>query len=137
MSTYSTVIRETLLDSFGHVNNAVYLTLYEEARWELITRNGYGLAKIKESGLGPTILEVKLKFLKELYARDEIVIETELLSYEGKIGKMLQRMKRGDELCSEAEFVFALFDTKARRLVLPTPEWLQAVGPLNLQGRSS
>ena len=46
---YETLIRESHLDTFGHVNNATYLQLYEEARWELITRNGYGLAKVRES----------------------------------------------------------------------------------------
>lgn len=125
---YPQTILETHLDSFGHVNNAVYLTLYEQARWDLINKNGYGLNKIKETGLGPTILNLKVDFLRELKARDEIVIESECLSYEKKIGKLMQRMVREGEPCSNAEFTIALFDINARKLVLPTPEWLTAIG---------
>ena len=32
--TYPLLIKETYLDTFGHVNNATYLTLFEEARWD-------------------------------------------------------------------------------------------------------
>ena len=34
---YALVIREQHLDTFGHVNNAKYLEILEEARWDLIT----------------------------------------------------------------------------------------------------
>ncbi len=44
---YDTQIKEHHLDSFGHVNNATYLSLYEEARWESITENGYGLKEVQ------------------------------------------------------------------------------------------
>ena len=126
--TYPLTIKEMHLDTFGHVNNAVYLELLEEARWDLITKNGYGLKKIQEVGIGPTILEIKLIFAKELRLREEIIIETQMLSYENKIGRLLQRMMRGDEVCCSAEFVMGLFDMKARKLILPTPEWLHAIG---------
>ncbi|MCE5316853.1 MAG: thioesterase family protein [Parachlamydia sp.] len=125
---YPLVIQETDLDTFGHVNNAAYLRLYEQARWDVITKNGFGLQKIRESGVGPTILEVKVTFLKELRARDEIVIESQSLPYERKVGRMIQKMVRGDEICSTAEYTFALYDVKQRKLVAPTPEWLKAVG---------
>ena len=42
---YQLVIREQHLDTFGHVNNAKYLEILEEARWDLITGNGYGLMR--------------------------------------------------------------------------------------------
>lgn len=125
---YPILIKENYLDTFGHVNNAAYLTIFEEARWELITKNGYGLNKIQETGQGPTILELKLSFLKELRLRDEIVIETQLISYENKIGKLSQQMLRDDVVCCKAEFIIALFDLKLRKLIKPTPEWLTAIG---------
>ena len=126
--SYPLIIKETHLDTFGHVNNATYLTLLEEARWELITHNGYGIKKIQETGLGPTILEIKLTFLKELRLREKVNIETQMISYEGKIGKLVQKIPRDGEVCWIAEFVIALFSTRERKLVLPTPEWLVAVG---------
>ncbi|HSY61224.1 MAG TPA: acyl-CoA thioesterase [Cytophaga sp.] len=125
---YPLMLREQHLDTFGHVNNATYLTLFEEARWELITQNGYGLSYIRETGLGPTILEINIKFMKELRLRQEIVIESRMVSYEGKIGKLTQTMIRNGEPCCVAEFTVGLFSVKERKLVLPTPEWLKAIG---------
>lgn len=126
--SYPLIIKETYLDTFGHVNNATYLTLLEEARWELITNNGYGIKKIQETGLGPTILEIKLTFLKELRLREKITIETQMISYEAKIGKLMQKIVRDGETCCTAEFTFGLFSLHERKLVLPTQEWLVAVG---------
>jgi len=126
--SYPVLIKEIYLDTFGHVNNAMYLTLFEEARWELIAGNGYGVKKIKETGLGPVILEIKLCYLKELRLREEIIIETQMISYEEKIGKLMQKMVRAGEVCCTAEFVFGLFDLRQRKLVLPTEEWLRAIG---------
>lgn len=125
---YPLLIKEQYLDSFGHVNNAAYLTLFEEARWDLITKNGYGLKKIQETGIGPTILEIKLSFLKEVRLRDDIIIETEAISYNKKIGVIQQRMVRGGEICCTGDFVIGLFSLRERKLIMPTPEWLQAVG---------
>lgn len=125
---YPLTIKETHLDSFNHVNNAVYLMLFEEARWDFISKNNYGIEKIKETGLGPTILQISINFSKELRAKDEIVIESELVFYKKKIGKLIQKMVRKNEICSTAEFTIGLFDINQRKLILPTEEWLNAIG---------
>ena len=126
--SYPLIIKETYLDTFGHVNNASYLTLFEEARWDLITKNAYGLKKIQETGIGPTILAIKLTFLKELCLREEIIIKSQMMSYERKVGTLSQKMIRDGEVCCDAEFVIGLFNLVERKLVLPTAEWLNAVG---------
>lgn len=128
-AVYPIVIKEYHLDTFGHINNAVYLQLFEEARWEWITSNGYGLEKVKETGLGPTLLEVHVQFLKEIRLRQKITIESTVKSYVKKIAIIEQVMKNeAGEPCCQAIFTIGLFDTVARKLVLPTKEWLQGVG---------
>lgn len=129
VGTYKVLIRESHLDSYGHVNNATYLSLYEEARWELVTQRGYGYDYVHRSKQGPVILEVNLRFMKELNLREEINITTELLEYPSRIGKLLQRMIKTDgSIASEAVFTFGLFDLKTRKMIEPTPEWKRAVG---------
>ena len=126
---YETVVRETQLDSFGHLNHAHYLGMFEDARWELITGNGYGLEKIRQTRLGPTILEARIRYKRELRARQKIRIETQCVSYERKIGRLVQKMINAEgEECCVAEFVIGLFDVDARKLVLPTADWKKAVG---------
>jgi acyl-CoA thioester hydrolase len=123
------IISEAHLDSFGHLNNARYHEMFEQARWDLITERGFGIDTIRRTNTGPTILEVNVKFLRELAPREAIVIRSELLSYERKIGKLRQQMvKAGGEVACEAVYTFGLFDIGKRRLIEPSPEWAYAVG---------
>lgn len=125
---YKVLIREQHLDSYGHVNNATYLALYEEARWEAITQRGYGYKKVHETGLGPVVLDINVRFSKELKLREMIVITLEVLSYEGKICKLKQQMiKENNEIASEALITISFFDLKNRKLISANPEWLYAI----------
>ena len=126
---YPVVIHEHHLDTFGHVNNAAYLDILEEARWDLITRNGYGLDEVHRLKVGPTVLEVRIRFVREIRNRQRVTIRTWLESYSGKIGKLAQQIRdEKDELCTDALFTIGLFDMTSRRLVRPTPEWIGALG---------
>lgn len=126
---YELLIRESHLDTFGHVNNAQYLQILEEARWDLITANGYGLERILVTHLGPVILDVTLKFKRELRLREKIRVETRCTAYRKKIGTIEQKIFNSTNECAaEATFTFGLFDTVGRKLVDATPEWLQAIG---------
>jgi len=125
----SVVIREEHLDTFGHVNNARYLEIFEQARWDFITDNGFGLDYVRESGTGPVILELNLRFQRELTNRQRVLIRSSVDSYEGKIGRLTQLMLDEEErVCCEGKFVVALWDTKTRKLIPPTPEWRRACG---------
>jgi thioesterase III len=126
---YPLLIKEQHLDGFGHVNNATYLSIFEEARWDWITRNGFGLREIRERGIGPVVLEARVRFQRELTNRENVVVRSRTRDYSGKIGHVEQVMVRADgrAACS-AEFVVGLFDLKTRKLIKPTPQWLRAVG---------
>jgi len=126
---YEIIIRESHLDTFGHVNNATYLTLFEEARWEIVRGRGFSLDDIKRTGLGPTLLEVNVKWKREIRNRDRIRIRTKVTSATGKVQTLHQEMVNdaGETVC-EADYVIALFDVKARKLVPPTLEWKAAIG---------
>ena len=126
---YKLTILESHLDTFGHVNNAAYLQIFEEARWDLITGNGYGLEQILESGFGPVILEINLRFRRELKLRQSVVIETALKATDKKLVTIAQEIVdgNGQSYCT-AELRCGLFDLKARKLVPPTPAWLKGIG---------
>ncbi len=129
MHKYQTKIIEHHLDTFGHVNNATYLEIFEDARWDLITGNGFGLQEIQSSQIGPVILEVNLKFIRELKNRDEITITSEILDHTNRTVRMKQKIINSDNLvAAEAIFVFALFDLKNRKIIEPTPLWKKAIG---------
>jgi YbgC/YbaW family acyl-CoA thioester hydrolase len=126
---YELVVKEHHLDTFGHVNNSVYLQLFEEARWQLITEGGYGLAEVQKNQKGPVVLEINIKFLKELKLREKIKINFETIKYDGKIGQVKQQMiNEKNEVACEAIFTVGFFDLVLRRLINPTEEWKKAIG---------
>ena len=123
------VVRETLIDVFGHMNNASYVQLFEEARWDLISDRGFGLDRIQKDGVGPIVLSLKTQFLKELKAREVIQITTEMISFKGKIGIIEQKMiKSNNQVACIGEFTIAMFDLKERKIIAPTTQWLSAFG---------
>lgn len=126
---YKFTVLESHLDSFGHMNNATYLQIFEEARWDLITQRGYGYDVIQEKKVGPTILEINLQFKKELKLREVISIQSHIIDYTRVVGVIQQEMKGPDgDLRCVATFKIALFDMTKRKLIAPTPEWEYAVG---------
>lgn len=125
---HTLLIRESHLDTFGHVNNATYLQIFEQVRWDIIDGGGYGVEKIRKSGLGPIILEIGIRFHREVRLRETVTIVTKPEPWtSGKIMRMTQVMlnEAGEEACT-ATFVFGLFSLEQRKLVTPTAEWLSA-----------
>lgn len=126
---YRLRILEKHLDSFAHVNNAAYLEILEEARWDLITRNGYGLEVVQRLRVGPVVLQVDLRFLRELRNRQEVTVRSWIESYRGKVGEFTQQIvDASGEVCCDAHFTVGLFDLATRKLIAPTPEWLEGLG---------
>lgn len=125
---FNFIVTETMLDFMGHMNNATYLTLFEDARWDFITANGYGYPMIQSSQKGPVILEVQLKYLKELTLREHVKIQTDVIDYGSKVGRLRQQMiKSNGEVAAEAIFVFGLLDMARRCLIPPTEDWKKAL----------
>jgi|SRR5690606_13163488 len=129
MHQYQVLIKEFHLDTFGHVNNARYLDLYEEARWDLIEGNGYGLKKVQELQIGPVVLELNLTFKREITNREMITIETTPAEINHPLIMQLnQRMLKADgQVASTLELKVGLMDLAKRKLIAPTPEWLAAI----------
>jgi YbgC/YbaW family acyl-CoA thioester hydrolase len=126
---YRMQIKEHHLDTFGHVNNATYLALLEEARWEFLHGNGLDFESIHASGIGPVVLECHIQFLKELRLREWITIQSQLHSFEKKIGILEQDIINEEGMiCSKAKLTFGVFDLKLRKLIQPSSDWLMAIG---------
>jgi YbgC/YbaW family acyl-CoA thioester hydrolase len=130
---YDVLIREMHLDSFGHVNNAAYVMLYEEARWDFITKNGFGLDYILKNQVGPVILDLNVRFKRELKNRDKIKITSKTIEIISPKIMVLEQMMINSEgkVASEAKFTVGFFDMQARKLIDASPEWLRACGASN------
>ena len=123
------IIKEKHVDSLGHMNNATYLELFEEARWDAITDRGYSFHTVQQTQQAPVILEINIKFLKEIRLREKITITFDMVDYQGLVGRLKQTMVKDDNsIAAEAMISFGLFDLKTRRLINPTEAWKKALG---------
>lgn len=74
---FITEVRGYELDSFGHVNNAVYLNYNEQARWNILKESGY-LDDFLKSGMFLVVVETTIRYMRELKMFDMIEVTTTL-----------------------------------------------------------
>jgi YbgC/YbaW family acyl-CoA thioester hydrolase len=70
-------VRGYELDSYGHVNHAVYLNYFEQARWELFRQLDL-ISFLKENDLLLVVIEIQTRYIREIVMFDEIVIRTKV-----------------------------------------------------------
>lgn len=63
------------LDSFGHVNNSVYLNWMEEARWQIL-REFELFDYFTVNNLLLVVIENYIKYIREVKIFDELIIKT-------------------------------------------------------------
>ena len=128
---YEIIILEHHLDTFGHVNNAVYLEMYEEARWDFITTNNLGLKEILKTKVGPVLLDLQLTFKAELKLREKIKIVSQAKpEMRNKFVMQLEQkmFKEDGKLASVITLSVGMMDLEARKLIAPSEEWRKALG---------
>lgn len=76
-------VRSYELDSFGHVNNAVYLNYLEEARAEFLKQVGLSFDDFARLGVHLVIIEAHVKYLSPAYYGDEIEIVGQFADVKG------------------------------------------------------
>jgi thioesterase-3 len=128
---YCITILEHHLDFLGHVNNAIYFQILEEARWDMMTTQGCGVAEIKANNIGIVVLEVHIRYKRELTLRQKITIKTKIVSLNKSILKLNQTIiDEAHEIYCEADFTCGFFDLAQRKLALPSQHWVNAFGLL-------
>lgn len=78
MFEFSFNVRGYELDSYGHVNHAVYLNYLEQARWDLF-RNLDLLDFFHKNDLLLVVVDVHIRYSREISLFDEVVVRTEVM----------------------------------------------------------
>jgi YbgC/YbaW family acyl-CoA thioester hydrolase len=77
MFEYTLSVRGYELDSYNHVNNAVYLNYFEQARWEIFRELDL-MDYFKDNTLLLVVTEMQVRFSREVRLFDKLVIETKV-----------------------------------------------------------
>ncbi|HOT43724.1 MAG TPA: acyl-CoA thioesterase [Spirochaetota bacterium] len=74
---YPITVRGYEMDSFGHVNNAVYLNYMEQARWEILKKREL-FDYFREHGLVLVVTDAMVHYSREAKVFDELVVCTDI-----------------------------------------------------------
>ena len=121
---YRCQVRAEQVDSYGHVNNAQYLQMFELARWEWIGPWGGNKALAEELGVGPIVIEITVRFLKELKLGDNLVVKSKREGHLGRIFRIDHEIiDPSGECACRANFRMGFMNLNTRRLVEPPHLW--------------
>ena len=107
-------VRGYELDSFGHVNHAVYVSYLEHARWELLASENVTLAKFNEWKRWPVIARIEVDYLKPTFMGDRLAIESRIVETGKTNFTIEQQILRGDLPVLRARVRVVLVDERGR-----------------------
>jgi len=85
------------LDSFSHVNHAVYLNWFEHARFAALAEGGFPPRRLAERGEGVHVVRVEVDFRRELRLGEEVEIRTRAIAAGASSMTISQRMLAPDD----------------------------------------
>jgi len=103
-------------DHFGHVNNARYIELLEEARWSLFEEQAAPNFFEQEGGAVFVVVNINVNYRRPAVLRDVLRIESGVCRVGRSSGVVRQEVfnQRGEPV-ADAEVTFALFDPATAR----------------------
>lgn len=105
-------------DLYGHVNNARYLEMLEEARWNHF-EHGIDYNEFKVNGWAFVIVNININYRKPAVPGDVLQVHTRYKTHGSRSMTMHQRvMLNGtDTVSADADVTFVVLDTNAGKVV--------------------
>lgn len=106
-------IRGYHCDSYGHVNNARYLELLEEARWEFL-EPALEEKFFESRNLLFIVVNINISYKKSLLPDQDVIIDITNVVYNNKSMIVTQVIKdvKTEAICSSADVTFVLLNSK-------------------------
>ncbi len=114
-------VRSYELDSFGHVNNAVYLQYLEYARCEYMRQAGLGFADFHRWNAIPYVVHAEIDFKSSSRADDELEISGKV-SHWGRSSFVLDYVvynRTSGKIAATASTKFAFVDRDEKIIAIP------------------
>ena len=116
---YTLKVKNYHIDSYGHVNNAVYLNYLEDARTYFLEKMGFSLHDLHKNGIDIVVTEIRIKYKKPAFFGDRLSISGKFSVLSRYKSTWHHRILRKDEFIAEAYVTLAyLKDGK----LIPIPE---------------
>ena len=112
-------VRSYECDSYGHVNNAVYLNYLEYARHEYLKAVDLPLEELRADGFAMWVVEISIRYRRPALQDEELTILTRPLKRLRLSGVLGQRIMRGNTELADAEVKWTCVDPHGRPVPLP------------------
>lgn len=113
-------VRGYELDSYNHVNNAVYLQYLEVGRMEFLKAIGFDYQALFEQGYYLYVTHVDIYYKNSARLFDELSIEVEPIKLGKLSGTFSQRIvNQNGILCAEAEVSWGCVNTEGKPSRIP------------------
>ena len=101
-------------DGVGHVNNAIYATMFEAGRTELMDAAG---VFVRGGPLAGVIVRLEIDFKREMSWPGDVLIESAIAKYGTKSVHIRQRVLFNDVIVADGLAILVLIDRETRRAV--------------------
>jgi len=108
-------VRSYELDSFGHLNHAVFLNYFEQARFDALEACGWPIQKVLDRGWAVYVVRIEVDYLAEAMWHDELVIETRVDEVRGSSMTLVQEARKPDGTATASARVVGVWVGANRR----------------------
>lgn len=129
MHTTQVKVRFNELDTYGHVNHAIYLTYFETARIEALASIDCGLDRLQADGFHLIVIDVHIRYVRPATLGHVLTVETEVTQVGTASARWRQRITRDGQPIASLELRGAFTDATGRPHRIPD-EYRDALGPL-------
>ncbi len=113
------------LDTMGHVNNAVYVTLLEQARTDFVR----DVLNLGLDEVDSVVASLSIDYLSPIQLSDTVTVGIAI----GDLGRssipMRYEIHAGDRLAATAETTLVTFDSSTQSSAPIPPSWREAIEP--------
>lgn len=118
--TATLTVRGYELDSYNHVNNAVYLQYLEVGRMEFLKAIGFDYQELFKQGYYLYVTHIDIHYKNSARLFDELSIEVEPIKLGKLSGTFSQKIiNQNGILCAEAEVSWGCVNTEGRPSRIP------------------
>jgi acyl-CoA thioester hydrolase len=116
-------VRSYELDSFGHVNHAVFLNYLEHGRFDALAQAGFPYASIVARGWGIYVVRIEVDYVAEALLGDRLLVRTWAVAFRRSsmvLGQRIVRTDGGDAQVARARITAVWVGTDRRPMRVPS-----------------
>ena len=115
-------VRSYELDSFGHLNHAVYFNYFEHARFEALREGGLPVGVLAERRWGIHLVHAEADYRREAFLGQEIVVTTQVTAVRSSsmtVAHVARHSEQPDGIFANGNVVVVLVGPDRRPMRIP------------------